>query len=137
MPIYDYHCDECEEDFEVFISLAEKEADEPQECEHCGSVNTHSLISPPNFILKGDGWSGKNERIKRQMAEKNRGLRIKEEEQKRDAPGLRLAPNVEGERVDSWSDAKKLAASKGKDTSGYEQQERKAAGLANKPTLAS
>ena len=137
MPTYDYRCEDCGEDFEVLISIAEKEEEVPQECEACGSTNTHSLISPPNFILKGDGWSGKNERIKRQMAEKNRRLRVKEEEQKRDAPGLRLAPNVDGERVDSWSDAKRLAESKGKDTSGYEAMERKESTLADKPTLTS
>jgi hypothetical protein len=36
-----------------------------------------------------------------------------------------LAPNVDGERTDSWSDATKLAKSKGKDTSGYEKYARK------------
>ena len=44
---------------------------------------------------------------------------------KRDGPGITLAPNVSGERVESWADAQKLAASKGKDTSSYESLVRK------------
>jgi len=87
------------------------------------------LISLPNFILKGDDWVGKNLRIKSQMAERNRKASIRQEQLKREAPGVRLAPNVEGERVDSWSEAKKLAASKGKDTTSYDakiREEKKA-----------
>jgi hypothetical protein len=59
------------------------------------------------------------------MAEKNRRLDQKQAERKREAPGVRLAPNVEGERVGSWSEAKKLAESKGKDGSTYEPMIRK------------
>ncbi len=40
-------------------------------------------------------------------------------EMKRDAPAVTLAPNVDGERVDSWSDAQKLAKSKGKNADSY------------------
>ena len=42
--------------------------------------------------------------------------------------GGSLAPNVDGERVDSWSDAQKLAKSKGKSAESYEplvQKEKK------------
>jgi len=53
------------------------------------------------------------------MAAKNRILDKKQEDRKRN-PAMRLAPNVEGERVDSWSDAKKLAESKGKVTTTYD-----------------
>jgi hypothetical protein len=89
-----------------------------QSCSSCGGEGKRRF-SLPNFVLKGDGWVGKNLRIKSQMAEKNRKLGKKQEELKRDAPGVRLVPNVEGERVDSWSEAQKLASSKGKNTESY------------------
>ena len=38
---------------------------------------------------------------------------------KRDAPNVTLVPNVNGERVDSWSDAQKLAKDLGKNTESY------------------
>jgi hypothetical protein len=55
------------------------------------------------------------------MAEKNRRLEAKQEERRRDAPGVKLAPNVGGERVDSWADAQKLAKSQGKDAGSYDK----------------
>lgn len=118
MPTYVYRCEDCEGKFERFLRL--KDRKDPQPCEHCKSSNTHTIITSCNFVLKGDGWPGKNYRINNQMAEKNRRLDIKQEERKRDAPGMTLAPNVGGERVDSWSEAQKLAASKGKNTQSYE-----------------
>jgi hypothetical protein len=59
-------------------------------------------------------------KIKQQMREKNRRLTAKGKVKLKDAPALTLAPNVGGERVDSWSDAKKLATSKGRDTAAYD-----------------
>ena len=79
-----------------------------------------------NFVLKGDAWAGKNLTLLKQMDDKNARLDRKQEEKKRDLKGMmRLAPNVGGERVDSWSEAAKLAASRGKDTSSYEPMVRK------------
>jgi len=123
MPTYDFRCNECSEVFEVFVSISEM--GDPQECPECGSTDTKSIITPCNFVLRGDGWASKNSRINQQMAEKNRKLKAREREMKKDGQGIRLVPNVEGEKVESWTEAKKLAASKGKDTSGYEQQEHK------------
>ena len=77
-----------------------------------------------NFILKGDDWPGKNIKIRGQMSEKNRRLDKKQDAMKREAPGLSLAPNVGGERVDSWSEASKLAVSKGLDGSSYDAKVR-------------
>lgn len=87
------------------------------------------LISMPSFILKGDDWVGKNLRIKSQMADRGRKAQARQDQMLREAPGMRLAPNVDGERVGSWSEAQKLAASKGKETSSYEpkiREEKKA-----------
>jgi hypothetical protein len=77
------------------------------------------VLSSVGFILKGDGWVGKANKIKGQMAEKNRRLDARQAERKRDSQGVTLAPNVDGERVGSWSEAQKLAASKGKNVESY------------------
>lgn len=119
MPIYEYQCDDCEHQFQKLLPVSQ--CSDPQSCGVCGSGKTRKLISSVNFNLVGDGWAGKNDRVKRQMAAKNKRLDAKQAEMKRDAPGMTLAPNVNGERVDSWSEASRLAKSKGKDTKGYDK----------------
>lgn len=118
MPLYDFICNNCGNEFVHQYSIAER--DTPTNCPSCESGDTKRIISETNFVLKGDGWPGKNIRVKNQMMEKNARLDIKQNEKKREQPTVKLAPNVEGERVDSWSEAKKLAASKGKDTTSYD-----------------
>jgi putative FmdB family regulatory protein len=119
MPIYEYQCVACDDQFDRMLPIACYK--DPQDCPECGGA-TKRLVSAVNFNLTGDGWASKNGRIKKQMAEKNRRLDAKQAEMKRDAPGMTLAPNVEGERVDTWSEAASLAKSKGKDSSGYEKR---------------
>ncbi len=118
MPTYVYRCLSCEEEFEMILSIAK--SDSLQACEVCGS-DSKKIITPTNFILKGDDWAGKASRISTQMREKSQRLASKQEERRRDGgAGVKLVPNVDGERVDSWSDARKLAESKGKATSTYD-----------------
>lgn len=123
MPFYTYLCknNDCtkfDEEYNCRVSMDKNK--EPQPCPECGTENQKIFKPTTNFILKGDGWAGKNHRIKNQMREKNKKLDARQNEMKRDAPSVTLAPNVDGERVDSWSDAQKLAKSKGKDTKSYE-----------------
>ena len=134
MPFYSYHCDSCGLDFDVRKPMAESST--PETCPECGG-DTRKLITGCGIVFKGDSWSTKNSRIQHQMREKNRRLEIKQQERIRDggAPGGKLVPNVGGERVDSWGEAKKLAASQGKDTSGYERMERKEQSLKKKVSL--
>lgn len=115
---YPYKCSECEHDYECSIPMDDHAI--PQPCPKCGAKNVKLFKPTRNFILKGDGWAGKNHRIKQQMRAKNKKLDARTNEMKRDAPSVSLAPNVDGERVDSWSDAQKLAKSKGKSTESYE-----------------
>jgi adenosine deaminase len=56
------------------------------------------------------------------MGMKNKKLSKKEDQIKREELNVKLAPNVEGERVESWGEAVKLAKSKGKDTTLYEKK---------------
>jgi putative FmdB family regulatory protein len=116
---YQYKCSQCDTEYECRIPMDDHAI--PQPCPECGVENPKLFKPTTNMIFKGDGWSTKNERIKNQMRKKNAKLDARSEEMKRDTNvGGRLAPNVDGERVDSWSDAQKLAKSKGKDTSSYE-----------------
>lgn len=123
MPTYAYHCDACDLDFEKILPISRY--DEPQNCPDCTAGPAKKMVTRPNFILRGDGWAGKNNRIANQMRKKNQRLDSKQNEMKRDAPSVTLVPNVGGERTESWADASKLAASQGKDTSGYDRMARK------------
>ena len=118
MPIYTYHCDPCELDFEKFLPMSQYA--DPQNCPECEAI-ARKTVAPTNFTLKGDDWVSKAGRVKKQMEAKNRRLDAKQNEFKQDAPGIKLVPNVGGERVDSWKEAGKLAASQGKDSSGYDK----------------
>ncbi len=52
MPIYEYKCLECEEEFEVI----QKMSDDPlKECASCGG-ELKKLITNTSFVLKGEGW---------------------------------------------------------------------------------
>lgn len=130
MPNYAYRCPECGHEFTEFLKLADYR--EPQTCPECDHHPAKKLITPVNVVFKGDDWTTKNLRIKKQMQKKNERLDRISEERKRDAPGMKLAPNVEGERVESWDDAAKLAKEKGKNTAGYEQMARKEKALEKK-----
>ena len=60
----------------------------PQPCPECGAKNVKLFLPTRNFILKGDGWAGKNHRINQQMRAKNKKLDARTAEMKRDAPSV-------------------------------------------------
>ena len=117
MPRYEFTCPKCETQFDRVLSFADR--DQPQACT-CGEAAKKAL-GTPNFVLRGDGWTGKNIKIQGQMTAKNRHLTHKS----KDRPTDKLVPNVGGEEVGSWKEAKHVAASKGKDTSSYDALIRK------------
>ena len=124
MPTYNYACEKCGEVLEVEHRISETIP--PPKCPKCG-MDTHQVILPGDggFQLKGDGWSGKDFRVKHQMTARN--LRAGAKSREVPKPVNRLVPNVEGEQTESWADAKKVAATKGKDTTSYDpliQQEK-------------
>lgn len=52
MPIYEYKCTKCNEQFEVI----QKFSDEPlKKCKSCGG-KLKKLITNTSFVLKGSGW---------------------------------------------------------------------------------
>jgi putative FmdB family regulatory protein len=115
MPVYSYECLTCTCEFEKTLKLSEFGS--PQVCPECQG-ETKRRVPNVNFVLRGDGWPGKALKIRQQMAEKNKRLDAKSKDR---SAGMTLAPNVDGEEVDTWAEAKKLASSKGKDTSSYEK----------------
>lgn len=123
MPTYIYKCDSCEEGFEVVKKMSE--SSRPEVCVYCESESTHKVPAMPQVLFKGDSWGDKNSRIKKQMSEKNKRLDAISNERRKDAPMSTLVPNVDGERVDSWSEAQKLAESKGKVSETYAQMVQK------------
>lgn len=48
MPIYNYNCDDCKKEFEVFV----KNSDSKTECTECGSKNVKRVYSSFDFNLK-------------------------------------------------------------------------------------
>lgn len=53
MPIYEYHCTNCNHKFEEIQGFN----DEPlKKCPECGKLKLEKLISAPAFHLKGTGW---------------------------------------------------------------------------------
>lgn len=125
MATYPYECESCEASFEIEMPMSQYDSKMKFECPVCKAPETRRIFTVPYVNFSGDGWATKNNRIAGQMRDKNKRLASKEREQKGDGMIPQLAPNVGGERVDSWSDAAKLAKSKGKDTTAYEQRARK------------
>ena len=52
MPIYEYRCEKCENQFEMLQKIT---AEPLKECPECGGP-VHKLVSSTSFILKGGGW---------------------------------------------------------------------------------
>jgi putative FmdB family regulatory protein len=52
MPIYEYHCNKCDDIFEELIRMS----DPNPPCPKCGEKNVEKLISRSSFHLKGGGW---------------------------------------------------------------------------------
>jgi putative FmdB family regulatory protein len=53
MPIYEYACARCDEEFEVEQRITE---DPLKRCPSCRSPKVKRLISQTSFVLKGSGW---------------------------------------------------------------------------------
>lgn len=52
MPIYEYRCEKCQHQFDLFQKITD---DPVKECPECGGP-VSKLISSTSFILKGSGW---------------------------------------------------------------------------------
>jgi putative FmdB family regulatory protein len=66
MPTYEYRCDSCRKNFEVFQKITE---DPLKKCEDCGG-SVQRLVNASHFILKGNGWY-KTDYASKDLAPKN------------------------------------------------------------------
>lgn len=53
MPIYEYHCKNCDHHFDVLQKVSEPPV---AECPKCPSNDVAKLVSAAGFQLKGTGW---------------------------------------------------------------------------------
>jgi putative FmdB family regulatory protein len=116
MATYDYKCKKCESLKEVSHSMKEN----PEVRCACGETMERVISGGLGFVLKGDGWAGKN------IKQKNDQLQKRKEAGKRMALNYdipQIVPNYNGEVCKSWDEAKLLAKEKGKvDGLVYEKQ---------------
>ena len=49
MPLYEFHCDKCDSQFDRFVKISEKESVLSEPCKNCGEVGgvTSVLSAPP------------------------------------------------------------------------------------------
>jgi len=53
MPIYEYGCDDCKQEVEIFFNKPISQVVDPDTCPSCGSKNIHRLISRSTFDVPG------------------------------------------------------------------------------------
>jgi hypothetical protein len=73
------------------------------------------------FVLKGTGWAGKDHKENRYRTKRSEMMKKR---QKDNNPVPKLAPNVGGERVETWRDAKMLAKERGHDVTNFDDKVR-------------
>lgn len=116
MPTYEYRCNSCGKVQEEVHSI---KASPDISCQRCGTEPMERLISlNVSGFITGD-TEAKLWKEKRHRKKKNADLDVRQIE-RYGTGGPRLTPNVDGQQVGSWSEAKKLAKDKGKNTSGYD-----------------
>lgn len=114
MPRYDIICSSCSLSKEVQHSISERPV---YTCDDCG-LPMVKLIGNPNVHLKGDNWTGK---LLKETEIRQRRSKVLDHKQRVEHKSDKVLPNVDGEVVSSWGEAKKLAKSKGYNTSSYDK----------------
>lgn len=74
MPIYEYHCDTCEKNFEIVQKITEAPK---KSCPECGGRKFKKLVSSTAFQLKGTGWYATDYKDKG----KEKGAQVKDDAQ--------------------------------------------------------
>lgn len=120
MPTYSFQCSSCAHPFDRALPMSAR--DTIQECPQCNNAAVKVIPVEVGTVLRGDDWVGKNVRLRAQMARRREAVERREEVFRREGPQCKLVPNVDGEEVDSWGEAARLAASKRKDVTLYKRK---------------
>lgn len=117
MPTYLYRCPKCKTEEDIIHKMLES----PDIlCNKCAEKMNKCITSNSSgFILKGDGWVGKNIKNKNLMMKKRREVGSK---MVKNHDTLQISPNYKGEICKDWTEAKKLAQKDGVDTLKYDKQ---------------
>lgn len=102
-------CKLCRGESDLISPLGKK----PEKTCSCGGEMVPVPIQS-SLVQAGDDWVGKGMVLRSQFA------RMRERIDSREHFTPQLQPNVEGERVDSWQEAARLAKSKGFDPKPFE-----------------
>jgi putative FmdB family regulatory protein len=54
MPFYEFECTQCQEKFEVFATIAQKEKGLAPRCPHCGSDQVQRILNTLVLISRGN-----------------------------------------------------------------------------------
>jgi putative FmdB family regulatory protein len=101
MPVYVYHCDECDFQFEQ----QQKFSDKPlKRCPECGKDSLHKVYTPVGVIYKGSGFYSTDHRSSSGSNFPSRAKKL-EKEEKADTKGSNKneteKPTSSKEKVDS------------------------------------
>ena len=128
MPQYNFQCSECDHIAELTLSVADMKTTKPV-CLECSGEMARVFIAANwrgQVSLKGE-WPGKT--MKENRYRKLRSQEMGRRQRERYGHTLpTLAPNVGGERVETWDDARKLASERGHDVSHYDAKVRRLSG---------
>ena len=120
MPTYDFLCSACGGLQDEFMTISRAETEHPP-CKACGAPTSKTWIAANcdyQICFKGE-WDGKLERETKYRKKRSEEMAKKQRDH---VMVPTLAPNVLGERTETWADAKVLAKDKGLDTSNYDSK---------------
>lgn len=55
MPLYEYHCSNCEHDFTLMRSISERKSPESEPCPECNELEVKQMISAPKIAYTNPG----------------------------------------------------------------------------------
>lgn len=65
---YDFHCSDCEHEFEEFRQMGDSSS---TECPKCGGSAKKMLSKRMSFVLQGQDFPSSNDRFNREMTKRN------------------------------------------------------------------